>query len=251
MDLEDPVVLDAPSSRGRTAAVPAPVVVATHRRSTSGTGTHAVPVEIVAPAPPAPSFVAPPMPSFVAPPMGWLLAGSSAPFLGEEDAGLAPPPTPPYYPGLRETAPPLHPQLPTPTPSDEDPIHFFPPGYGPVPSGDWEVMPTEEEQQWLTTAVKKEPSAPSTADGTSAPILDINADAGVQIEEAASSSTPPSATRAATPPPPPSTPPPEARRILRRFAAALERTRPGLSTGSWAPAGLNLPGYPAGGSPFL
>lgn len=109
------------------------------------------------------------------------------------------------------------------------------------------MVPTEEEQQWLTTAVKKEPTTPVTADETGAPIPDLNTAAGVQIKEVAS---PPSAPASSTPPPPSSTlatPLPEAHRILRRFAAALERHRPGLRSGSWAPVGLNLPGYPAGG----
>lgn len=88
------------------------------------------------------------------------------------------------------------------------------------------MVPTEEEQQWLTTAVKTEPTAPVTVDETSAPILDLNIAAGVQIREAASSSTPPSAPGPATPPPPPSTPPPEARRILRRFGPSWNGTAP-------------------------
>lgn len=126
-------------------------------------------------------------------------------------------------------------------------MHSFPPGYGPVSTMDWEVVPTEGEQQWLATAVKKQPTASVMTDETGAPILDLNTVAGVQIEAVASSSTSLSAPGPSTPPPPPSTPPPEARRILRRFVAALERHRPRLSSGSWAPVGLNLPGYPMGG----
>lgn len=77
---------------------------------------------------------------FSIPPMEWLLAGPSAPFLGEEEmfpCELAPPPLPPYClqhefgPCPARTG--AQPRLPSPTPSDELPEHFFPPGYGPVP----------------------------------------------------------------------------------------------------------------------
>lgn len=73
------------------------------------------------------------------PPMDWLLAGPSAPFLGEEEmfpCELAPPPLPPYCmqhefgPCPARTGAP--PRLTSPTPSDELPEHLFPPGYGPV-----------------------------------------------------------------------------------------------------------------------
>ena len=77
---------------------------------------------------------------FSIPPMEWLLAGPSTPFLGEEEmfpCELAPPPLPPYClqhefgPCPARTG--AQPRLPSPTPSDELPEHFFPPGYGPVP----------------------------------------------------------------------------------------------------------------------
>ena len=77
---------------------------------------------------------------FSIPLMEWLLAGPSAPFLGEEEmfpCELAPPPLPPYClqhefgPCPARTG--AQPRLPSPTPSDELPEHFFPPGYGPVP----------------------------------------------------------------------------------------------------------------------
>ncbi|XBI09794.1 hypothetical protein VPH35_137267 [Triticum aestivum] len=157
-----------------------------------------------------------------------------------------PPATPPPEPEVIDE-PLAYPDLPMPTPADEDEEHFAPPGYGPVPAMmEWEVTPNEEEEQWLNSVVKQEPTTPAETKEPGATIPDLNTATCVKIEEAASSSKAP----ASPPPPPPAsplTPPPAAPRILCRFAAALEQHRPGLRSGSWAPAGLHLPGYAAGG----
>ncbi|KAF7001703.1 hypothetical protein CFC21_017314 [Triticum aestivum] len=158
----------------------------------------------------------------------------------------SPPATPPPEPEVIDE-PLAYPDLPTPTPADEDEEHFAPPGYGPVPTMmEWEVTPNEEEEQWLNSVVKPESTTPAETDEPGATIPDLNTATGRKIEEAASSSKAPTS----PPPPPPAsprTPPPAARRILRRFAAALEQHRPGLRSDFWAPAGLHLPGYAAGG----
>ena len=111
---------------------------------------------------------------------------------------------------------------------------------------EWEVTPNEEEEQWLNSVVKQEPTTPAKTNEPVATVPDLNTATDVKIAEAVSSST----AQASPPPPPPAsprTPPPTARRILRHFAAALEQHRPGLRPVSWAPAGLHLPGYAAGG----
>nr|XP_020149280.2 extensin-like [Aegilops tauschii subsp. strangulata] len=166
--------------------------------------------------------------------------------------GPCPPPTatPPPEPEVIDE-PLAYLDLPTPTPADEDDEHFAPPGYGPVLAMmEWEVTPNEEEEEWLNSVVKQEPTSPTETDEPGATIPDLNTATGVKIEDAASSSTAP----ASPPPPPPTsprTPPPAARRILRRFTAVLEQHRPGLRSDSWAPAGLHLPGYARGGGGVL
>ncbi|VAH31711.1 unnamed protein product [Triticum turgidum subsp. durum] len=184
----------------------------------------------------------PPPSVFTIPPMDWLLGGPSAPFLGEEEmfpCELAPPPLPPYCVRhgfescpARTGAPP---RKPSPTPSDELPEHFMPPGYGPVPD-----LPSPT------------PAAAGTGGYPSIPDLNIKIKVEEEeIEDQGSSSTPPPSSPA-TPPPPqapplPPTPPPEARRILRQFAAAMAQNRAALR-GAWSPDALGLTGAPGASS---
>ncbi|KAM3383970.1 hypothetical protein ACQJBY_008556 [Aegilops geniculata] len=195
----------------------------------------AVADDYIVPATPPPSV-------FTIPPMDWLLAGPSAPFLVEEEmftCELAPPPLPPYCvqhqfgPCPARTGAPA--RKPSPTPSDELPEHFIPPGYGPVPD-----LPS--------------PTPAAAENGGYRPIPDLNIKIKVEEEEIkgqGSSSTPPPPSPA-TPPPPsapplPPTPPPEARRILRQFAAAMAQNRTALR-GAWSPDALGLTGAPGASS---
>ena len=170
--------------------------------------------------------------------MDWILGGPAAPILGEEDdfgATLAPPPFPAYFPGAVFNPP-------SPTPSDEDPEHFMPPGYGLVPKLD--SPPRAEEND-----------APPAA----APLaFDLNVQVEPEDEEAfvvaPSLPTPPPASPPnpqAPPPAGPPTPPPKARRILRRFAAAMASCQPGFRAGAWDPASLGLPNGVEVGTRFL
>ncbi|KAI4977506.1 hypothetical protein ZWY2020_059643 [Hordeum vulgare] len=162
-------------------------------------------------APSMPAFIAPP--AFVAPQMDWLLEDAGGVFCPVHGYGPCPPPpaTPPPEPEIVEG--PTYPDLPTPTPADEELL--APPGYGLVPAmAEWEVTPTE-------------------ADEAGATIPDLKTATDVKIENGAS----------------PRRPPPTARRILRRFAAALERHRPGLRSGSWAKLASTFPATPRRGRP--
>ncbi|KAI5008184.1 hypothetical protein ZWY2020_009232 [Hordeum vulgare] len=183
-------------------------------------------------APPMPDFVAPP--AFVAPHMDWQLEYTGGIFCPVHRYGPCPsnPANPPLESEIDGGDTYL--DFPTPTPADEEPL--APPGYGPVPAiAEWEVILTE-----MAGA-----SAPSEAADACAPTE--AAEASAPTEATGSGATIP-----ASPPPSPQarpwTPPAAARRILRRFAAALERHHPGLRSGSWAHSGLNLPGYDAAAS---
>ena len=169
----------------------------------------------------------PPPSVLTIPPMDWLLGGPSAPFLKKEEmfpCELAPPPLPPYCVRhgfescpARTGAPPW--KL-SPTPSDELPEHFIPPGYGPVPD-----LPSPT------------PAAAGTGGYPSIPDLNIKIKVEEEeIEDQGSSSMP-------LPP----TPPPEARRILRQFAAAMAQNRAALR-GAWSPDALGLTGAPGASS---
>ncbi|KAI4982839.1 hypothetical protein ZWY2020_023331 [Hordeum vulgare] len=162
-------------------------------------------------APPMSAFVAPP--PFVTPQMDWLLEDAGGIFCPVHRYGPCPP-TPATLPPEQEmVGGPTYPDLPTPTPADEEPL--APPRYGPVPAmAEWE----------MTLMEAAEASAPEEATETGATIP----------------ASPPPSPQAS-----PRTPPAAALRILRRFAAAFERHRPGLRSGSWAHAGLHLPGYDA------
>ncbi|KAI4999286.1 hypothetical protein ZWY2020_003875 [Hordeum vulgare] len=144
-----------------------------------------------------------------------------------------------------------YPDLPTSMPANEDEDIFAPPGYGRVPAMmEWEVKSNKEEEQWLNSVVKQDPTTPLEIDKPGTTIPDLTTATGMKIEDAASSSTAPASP---SPPPPasPRTPPPAARRILCHFVATLEQHCPGLRSGSWALAGLHLPGYSMGGRPPL
>lgn len=205
--------------------------------------------------------------------MDWLLGGPAAPFLGEEDdfdAAFAPPPFPANFPGAVFNPPSPTPSadlpeynfssgygletdtyldLPTPTPalSDEDPEHFMPPGYGPVPG--LEAPPQEEEIEAPLAAgplafdlnVKLEHEDEETGAPSAAAPLAFDLNVKVEPEDAESFAAAPASPPAQAPQPAwPTTPPPEARRILRRFAAAMASRQPGFRAGTWNPASLGF-----------
>jgi hypothetical protein len=132
----------------------------------------AIPPLIVAPVAPAPERedeasasnisadvddLLPPPPVLPVPPMEWLLGGPSTGWLvdepernfsHEEDEA-----TPPLQYYLRHG---YGPCLPSPTPSDEDPAHFAPPGYAPVPE-------FSSSSAMVRNQEKIEDAAPATA----------------------------------------------------------------------------------------
>ncbi|KAI4998134.1 hypothetical protein ZWY2020_053476 [Hordeum vulgare] len=157
--------------------------------------------------------------------------------------------------------------------SDEDPEHFMPPGFGPVPGLDSpppvveagapltaapfafdlnvEVEPEDEETDALVGVaplaldfnVKVDPKDEETgAPIVTAPsIFDLQVKVELENEEsfvATLASPPAQATQQSGPP----SPPPEARRLLRRFAAAMASRQPGFCAGTWDPASLGFSG---------
>ncbi|KAE8777943.1 hypothetical protein D1007_49230 [Hordeum vulgare] len=186
--------------------------------------------------------------AFSIPPMEWLVAGPSAPFLGEEDLlpWQALPPLPPYclqhLPCLAHTG--ATPGLPSPMPSDEIPEHFFPPGYGPIPELP-SPTPAAEELHGTPIPDLPSPTPPAAETGNYPGVPNLNLVIKVEEEEIeghGSSSTPPPPPSSAALPLPP-TPPTEARRILRQFAAAMAQNRAAVR-GAWSPAALGLAGAP-------
>ncbi|KAI4987127.1 hypothetical protein ZWY2020_019927 [Hordeum vulgare] len=161
----------------------------------------------------------PPPPPVYAP-MEWMLAGPSAgSLIDDPDRSftdeLAAPPLPPlmyscpaYGYGTR---------LPSSTPSDEDPEHFNPPGYDPLP----------------------EFSSPPAAVSLDAlkPRLVINLLPKVKTEEIEAAAR---TVAEAAPPSALPTPSPEARVILRRLAFAMAAHPAGVRVGTWSPEALGL-----------
>jgi hypothetical protein len=191
----------------------------------------------------------PPPPAFSVPPMEWLLGGPSAGWLVDDperdfsDEELAAPPPPPVYYYM------LHGSLPSPTPSDEEPEHFAPPGYAPVTQF-FElpvVAPVDALPPGLATnlqpEVKKEKAedmtqlaafptpSPEAARARVVPALpDLNLPAPDEKGKAEDTAPP-----AALP-----TPSPEARLLLRRFAGAMAARPAGIRAGTWSPVKLGL-----------
>lgn len=175
--------------------------------------------------------------------MEWMLAGPSAGWLVDDpdrsftDEELAAPPPPPlmyccpaYGYGSR---------LPSPTPSDEDPEHFNPPGYDPLPefSSSPAAVPLDALKPRLVINLlpkvkteEIEATAPTLAVAT---LPDLNLPALEVEEEEHQEAAPPSALP---------TPSPEARVLLRRFASAMAVRPAGIRAGTWSPEALGLTG---------
>jgi hypothetical protein len=147
-----------------------------------------------------------------------------------------------------------HGSLPSPTPSDEEPEHFAPPGYAPVTQF-FElpvVAPVDALPPGLATnlqpEVKKEEIAAVTAAPARAlPVLpDLNLPAPEaqkkENEDAPHLPTPDEKGKAEDTAPPAAlpTPSPEARVLLRRFAAAMAARPAGIRAGTWSPMKLGL-----------
>ncbi|KAI4975046.1 hypothetical protein ZWY2020_048653 [Hordeum vulgare] len=169
-----------------------------------------------------------PTSAFNIPPMDWLLAGPSAPFLGEEEmfpCELAPPPLPSYCAHHHAI-----------TDAIDLTAEHSSFGYGPVPDLPSPTLAVAEIGGYRT-------------------IPDLNIKIKVEeeeIEDQGSSSMPRPTSPATPPPPPPApplppTPPPEARQILRQFAAALAQNRAALR-GAWSPDVLGLTSAPGASS---
>uniref|UniRef100_A0ACD5X0A8 Uncharacterized protein n=1 Tax=Avena sativa TaxID=4498 RepID=A0ACD5X0A8_AVESA len=112
-----------------------------------------------------------------------------------------------------------YPDLSMPTPSDEDPEHFLPPGYSPVP--DLESPP------WAVLGF--ELNAMAEAEDEEMPV----------VASASPPASPPPAPPALAAPSLPS-PTPEARHLLRQFAAAMARHSSSARTGMWSPPALGF-----------
>ncbi|KAI5019013.1 hypothetical protein ZWY2020_043901 [Hordeum vulgare] len=183
----------------------------------------------------------PPPPPPMYAPMEWMLAGPSAGWLVDDpdrsftDEELAAPPPPPlmyscpaYGYGSR---------LPSPTPSDEDPEHFNPPGYDPLP--EFSSPPTAVSLDVLKPRLvinllpkvnteEIEAAAPTLAvamlPDLNLPVLEVEEE---EHQEVAPPSTLP-------------TPSPEARVILHRLASAMAARPAGVHVGTWSPEALGL-----------
>jgi hypothetical protein len=178
----------------------------------------------------------PPPPAFSVPPMEWLLGGPSAGWLVDDperdfsDEELAAPPPPPVYYYM------LHGSLPSPTPSDEEPEHFAPPGYAPVTQF-FElpvVAPVDALPPGLATNLQPEVKKEEIAAVTAAPAraLPVLPDLNLPAPEAQKEENEDA--------PPLPTPSPEARRILRRFASAMATRPAGIRRGTWFPETFGL-----------
>jgi hypothetical protein len=159
----------------------------------------------------------PPPPAFVVPPMEWLLGGPSTGWLIDD-------PEIDFSDEEFEALPPLlyyqrhgsGPCLPSPTPSGEEPAHFAPPGYDPLPE--------MEEESDVAAAAHVAPTLP-----------DLDLPAAEETEEENEDAPP--APSLALP-----TPSPEARVLLRRFASAMAARPAGIRRGTWSPEALGLTG---------
>jgi hypothetical protein len=179
----------------------------------------------------------PPPPAFSVPPMEWLLGGPSAGWLMDDperdfsDEELAAPPPPPVYYYM------LHGSLPSPTPADEEPEHFAPPGYAPVTQffelpvmAPVDALPPRPATNLQPEVKKEEIAAMTAAPARTLPVLpDLNLPT---LDEEKAEDTVPSASLP--------TPSPEARVLLRRFALAMAARPAGLRIGTWSPVKLGL-----------
>uniref|UniRef100_A0ACD5UXA9 Uncharacterized protein n=1 Tax=Avena sativa TaxID=4498 RepID=A0ACD5UXA9_AVESA len=151
------------------------------------------------------------------PSAGWLVDDPERNFSDEEDGATTPLQ---YY--LRHG---YGPCPPSPTPSDEDPEHFAPPGHAavtnffqPPPAVHADALPPGLAID-VAAAAHVVPELPD---------LNLPApDAKEKAEDTTSSASLP-------------TPSPEARVLLRRFASAMAARPAGIRAGTWSPAKLGL-----------
>ncbi|KAE8805281.1 hypothetical protein D1007_18685 [Hordeum vulgare] len=125
-------------------------------------------------------------------------------------------------------------RLPSPTPSDEDPEHFNPPGYDPQPefSSSPAAVPLDALKPRLV--INLLPKVKTEEIEATAPTLpDLNLPALEVEEEEHQEAAPLSALP---------TPSPEARVLLRRFASAMAVRPAGIRAGTWSPEALGLTG---------
>jgi hypothetical protein len=160
----------------------------------------------------------PPPPAFTVPPMEWLLGGPSAGWLVDEsERNFSDEATPPLQYYLRHG---YGPCLPSPTPSDEDPAHFAPPGYAPMPE-------FSSSSAMVRNQEKIEDAAPAAARSV---VPDLNLPVPEEKEE--NEDAAPSLTLPA--------PSPEARVLHCRFASAMAARPAGFRAGAWSPAHIGL-----------
>uniref|UniRef100_A0A8I6XZB5 Uncharacterized protein n=1 Tax=Hordeum vulgare subsp. vulgare TaxID=112509 RepID=A0A8I6XZB5_HORVV len=184
----------------------------------------------------------PPPPPVYAP-MEWMLAGPSAGWLVDDpdcsftNEELAVPPPPPLMyscPAYRYGS-----RLPSPTPSDEDPEHFNPPGYDALPdfSSLLAAVPLDTPKHRLVInllpQVKTE-EIEAVAPTVAVPMLpDLNHPASDVEEKEHLEVAPPSELP---------TPSLETRVLLRRLASAMVARPAGVCVGTWSPEALGLTG---------
>ncbi|KAE8818935.1 hypothetical protein D1007_03329 [Hordeum vulgare] len=182
--------------------------------------------------PPPPPMYAPMEWMLAGPSAGWLVDDSDRSFTDEEIA--APPPPPLMYScpayGYRS-------RLPSPTPSDEDPEHFNPPGYDPLPKFSSPPAAVSLDVLKPRLVINLQPKVQTEEIEAAAPTLavamlpDLNLPAQEVEEEEHQEAAPPSALP---------TPSPEARVLLHRLASAMPVRPAGIRIGTWSPEAFGL-----------
>ncbi|KAI5006448.1 hypothetical protein ZWY2020_033691 [Hordeum vulgare] len=184
--------------------------------------------------PPPPPMYAPMEWMLAGPSAGWLVDDPDRSFTDEELAAPSPPPLmyscPAYGYGSR---------LPSPTPSDEDPEHFNPPGYDPLPEFSSPSAAVSLDVLKPRLVINLLPKVKTEEIEAAMPKLDVptlpdlNLPAMEVEEEEHQEAAPPSALPA---------PSPEARVLLRRFASAMAARPAGIRIGTWSPEELGVTG---------
>ncbi|XP_071682838.1 uncharacterized protein [Lolium perenne] len=182
----------------------------------------------------------PPPPALTVPPMDWLLGGPSAGWLvddpdrdfSDDELEAQPHPSVHYY--MRHG---YGSCLPSPTPSEEEPEHFAPPGYA-LMTEFFEppaAAPVDALSPALTTNLQMEMEGNEAVATARARALvpDLNHPAAEETKEENEDAPP--APSLALP-----TPSPEARVLLRRFASAMAVRPAGIRRGTWCPEALGL-----------
>ncbi|KAE8771982.1 hypothetical protein D1007_56089 [Hordeum vulgare] len=199
----------------------------------------ASPSNITTQLPPPPPAYAPMEWMLAVPSAGWLVDDPDRSFTDEELAAPPPPPPPLMYscPAYGYGS-----RLPSPTPSDEDPEHFNPPGYDALP--DFSSLPAAVPLDTpkhrlvinLLPQVKTE-EIEAAVPTVAVPMLpDLNHLASDVEEKEHLEVAPPSEL---------STPSPEACVLLYRLASAMAARPAGVRVGTWSPEALGLTGQVA------